>query len=80
MKFFFLNGDSLASEHLTEDAAGAPDIHRSSICGLQKNLRRSIPQSHYLRDTNTEPTNVTNPTGWGNNMSVTNLYFIFLTV
>lgn len=45
------SADSLASEHLSKDAAGAPDIHRCGIGGLQKNLRRPIPQCHHLRHT-----------------------------
>lgn len=73
----FLNSDSLASEHLTEDAAGAPDIHRSGVCGLQQNFRRSVPQSHHLRDTDTE-SDMLQPTGQSNNPSITDI-FIFLT-
>lgn len=44
------NTDSLASEHFGKDAAGAPDVHRCGITGLQQNLRRSVPQCHHLGD------------------------------
>lgn len=45
------SADSLASEHLGEDAAGAPYIHRCGVTGLQQDLGGSVPQCHHLGNT-----------------------------
>lgn len=52
--FKYYPADSLASEHLCEDAAGAPDVHRCGVSGLQQNLGGTVPQCHHLADTNME--------------------------
>lgn len=38
-------------EHLGEDAADAPQVHRRGVTGLQQHLRRSVPQRHHLKNT-----------------------------
>lgn len=42
--------DSPSPEHLGEDAADAPQVHRRGVAGLQQHLRGPVPQSDHLQD------------------------------
>lgn len=49
-------GLSPPPEHLGEDAADAPQVHRRGVAGLEQHLWGSVPQRHHLERTNISST------------------------